>query len=235
MGRWDDKRLVRFRIFPSSFRPPLWHSWCCFSHGMRYLIPICLTAALAWGVVSWMIGPSIRTPAGVLVAEEPLQENCPAHVVAQMKDYTVTAVAAYTIRGRVLHTKHYWADGNDLVPYDVALGWGRMSDQSVLDHLEISQGNRFYFYQWHGESPIPQDEIVAHSSNNHLIAASNAIAHVISGLYPGEIVTMQGYLVNVSKPNGFHWNTSLSRTDTGNGACEVFYVEGIKAERPAGS
>ena len=41
------------------------------------------------------------------------------------------------------------------------------------------------------------------------------MAHAISGLYPGEITTMQGYLVNVSKPDGFHWNTSLTRTDTG--------------------
>jgi hypothetical protein len=71
-----------------------------------------------------------------------------------------------------------------------------------------------------------------HSSNNHLVAANSSIAGVISDLYPGEIVTMKGYLVNISKPNGFYWNTSLSRTDTGKGACEVFYVEGIEAAMP---
>ena len=192
-----------------------------------------MVAALAWGVVSWVRGPSIRTAPGVLVAEEPLQEDCVPQVVAQIKNYTVTAVATYTIRARVLHTKHYWADGNELVPYDVALGWGPMSDQAVLDHLEISQSNRFFFYQWQNAPPVAEKEIECHASNNHLIAANSAVAHVISGLYPGEIVTMQGYLVNVTKPDGFHWNTSLSRTDTGNGACEVFYVTGVKAERPA--
>lgn len=194
-----------------------------------------MVAAIIWGIVSWIMGPSIRTAPGVLVAEEPVQETCPPHVVAQVKDYTLTAVATYTIRARVLHTKHYWADGNDLVPYDVALGWGRMSDQAVLDRLEISQGNRFFFYQWRNASPIPEKEIECHAANNHLIAANSSVAHVIGGLYLGEIVTMQGYLVNVTRPNGFHWNTSLSRTDTGNGACEVFYVEGVKAEVPAGS
>jgi hypothetical protein len=107
-----------------------------------------------------------------------------------------------------------------------------MSDQAVLDHLNISQGNRFYFYEWRNTPPIPEKEIIDHSSNNHLIAADSSIARVISDLYPGEIVTLKGYLVNISKPNGFHWNTSLSRTDTGNGACEVFYVEGIEAVRP---
>lgn len=199
---------------------------------MRRLLNFCLLVAVVWGLVSWVKGPSIRTAPGVVVPEEPLQEAYPPQVVAKIKDYTVTAVATYTIRARVLHTRHYWADGNDLVPYDVALGWGRMSDQSVLDRLEISQGNRFFFYQWQNVPPIPQKEIECHASNNHLIAANSAVGHVISGLYPGEIVTMKGYLVNVTKPDGFHWETSLSRTDTGNGACELFYVVGIKAEEP---
>lgn len=197
---------------------------------MRAALNICILTLVIWGIISWVRGPSIHTPPGVLVAEEPLQEPCAQQVVAQVKGYTLTAMAKYTIRARVLHTKHYWVDGNDLVPYDVALGWGRMSDQSVLDHLEISQGNRFFFYQWQNAPPIPEKEIECHAANNHLIAASGSIARVIGGLYPGEIVTMQGYLVNASKPDGFHWNTSLSRTDTGNGACEVFYVTGIKAE-----
>lgn len=199
---------------------------------MRRLFHLCIFAALAWGFVSWVRGPSIHTAPGVLVPEEPLQEAFAPQVVAQIKDYTVKAVATYTIRARVLHTKRYWVDGSDLVPYDVALGWGQMSDQSVLDHLEITQGNRFFFYHWQNAPPIPQKEIECHASNNHLIAANSDVAHVISGLYPGEIVTMKGYLVNVTKPDGFHWETSLSRTDTGNGACELFYVTGIKAEKP---
>lgn len=199
---------------------------------MRALLYVCVIALIIWGIVSWMMGPSIHTPPGVMVADEPLQEQCDQKVVAQIKDYTLTAMARYTIRARVLRTKHYWADGNDLVPYDVALGWGPMSDQSVLDRLEISQGNRFFFYQWMNSPLIPEKQIECHAANNHLIAADRSIAHVISGLYPGEIVTMQGYLVNVSKRDGFSWNTSLSRTDTGNGACEVFYVQGIKAEKP---
>lgn len=205
-----------------------------FVGNMRRLLPLCILAAVIWGLISWMMSGSIRTAAGVLAPDEPLQENCPAQVVARIKDYTLTAMATYTIRARVLHTKHYWTDGSDLVPYDVALGWGRMSDQSVLDHLEISQGNRFFFYHWQTVPPIPQDEIACHSSNNHLIAANSAVKNVISGLIPGEIVTMKGYLVNVSGANGFYWNTSATRTDTGKGACEVFYVVGIKAERPGG-
>jgi hypothetical protein len=172
----------------------------------------------------------LHTAPGVLVAEEPLQQPCPENAVGDKSDYKITAVATYNIRARVLSTKHYYANQGDLVPYDVALGWGRMSDQTYLDKMDISQGNRFYFYQWEGNPPLPEKEIIAHSSNNHLIAANRSIAWKISRLRAGEVVTLTGYLVNVTGPESFRWQTSLTRTDTGNGACEVMYVESIKEE-----
>jgi hypothetical protein len=49
-------------------------------------------------------------------------------------------------------------------------------------------------------------------------------------LRPGQIVTARGYLVDVRGPGGFTWNTSLSRTDTGAGACELFWVEALDAD-----
>jgi hypothetical protein len=44
---------------------------------------------------------------------------------------------------------------------------------------------------------------------------------------PGEVVTLRGYLVDVRGPNGFRWNTSLRRDDTGDGACELMWVEQV--------
>jgi len=32
------------------------------------------------------------------------------------------------------------------VPIDLAVGWGPMSDQQVLDHLHVSQSMRFFWY-----------------------------------------------------------------------------------------
>ena len=196
---------------------------------MRYLVRSCLVAGLAWSVFSWSQNRPLRHPPGVLVAAEPVQKDCAATSIGSIKGYAVTAVASYEIKARVLHTKHYWVDHNDLVPYDVAMGWGRMSDQAVLDSLAVSQSNRFFFYQWASEPPIPEDEIISHAANVHVIAATREVASVVSGLRAGQLVDMRGYLVNVTGPNGFFWHTSLRRDDTGNGACELFYVESIKA------
>ncbi len=41
---------------------------------------------------------------------------------------------------------------------------------------------------------------------------------------------MSGYLVDVRGPNGFRWNTSLSRNDTGDGACEIMWIESLAVE-----
>jgi hypothetical protein len=179
-------------------------------------------------LVLWICPTSeLRHPPGVRIDSQPVQTNVPARPLCRFEGYDLTAVATYAIAARVLHTRHYWADGNELVPYDVALGWGPMSDQSVLDQLEITQANRFFFYQWHRQPPLPPNEIICHAANNHIIAANPAVAAAVRRLRRGQFVQMRGYLVNATRPDGFHWNTSLTRTDNGNGACELFYVETI--------
>lgn len=172
-------------------------------------------------------GRALRHPPGVLVAAEPEQHLIAGQPLPAPRGWTLTAVATYTIKARVLHTRRYWDAGRALVPRDVALGWGPMSDQAVLDGLKISQSTRFMFYQWEDTPPIPGREIGCHSSNNH---ASPEVAAVIRRLRAGQIATLRGYLVNATGPDGGHWNTSLSRTDDGNGACELFYVESAQAE-----
>ena len=196
----------------------------------RHLKNLAVWSLLAAGI--WWLWPAgaIRHEPGVRLDREPQQQAIEPQTVANFKKYTITAVAAYAIEARVLHTKRYWVDGNDLVPYDVAVGWGAMSDQAVLDRLSISQCNRFFFYEWQNPPPIEVGEIERHAANMHVIAANKTVAKAVKRLRHGEFVAMRGYLVNVGGPNGFHWNTSLRRDDTGNGACEVFYVESVEAK-----
>jgi len=50
-------------------------------------------------------------------------------------------------------------------------------------------------------------------------------------LDPGDLVTLEGELVDVTGPAG-RFATSLSREDIGNGACEVVFVEKVEVARP---
>lgn len=183
---------------------------------------------LACVLLGWYFWPSggKKWPAGILVPDAPVQENLPALQIARHGEYTITGLAKFSMQGRVLSTKHYWFDhGSTLVPVDLALGWGRMSDSAVLDKLEISQSGRFYFWRNRGNNfPIPINEIFASSANMHLIPCNREIARSIKSVERGHIVKFSGYLARV-RAAGFDWPSSMSRTDTGKGACELVYVE----------
>ena len=106
-----------------------------------------------------------------------------------------------------------------------------MSDQSVLDRISISQGNRFFQWSFGGrQPPIPMEEIISHSANMHLIPADAAIKQRLLSVRKGGIVVLDGDLVRVEGKNGFRWRSSLSRTDTGGGACELVWVRSLAVE-----
>ena len=147
--------------------------------------------------------------------------------------FALKPLALYSIDARILHRRNYSYDpGAALVPVDLAVGWGPMSDQSVLDRLSISQSMRFYWFEYRLPPPIPVPEIISHSANMHIIPATPEIASRCKSLRAGTLVHLVGDLVEASGPGISHWRSSLSRTDSGNGACELFYVEEIQ-EIPA--
>ena len=191
------------------------------------LTVLALLAGIVW---LFMSGRPIRHPAGVLVPNPPVQKDIPPKPLPGAAGWNLTAVAEYHLRGLVLGTKLYRSGPQSgLVPIDVAVGWGRMSDQGVLDQFTISMTNRFFFYEWSAAPAIPPDEIKVSAANNHIIAATDDVKRTIALLRAGHIVAMDGYLVNATGPGGATWNSSLRRDDTGNGACELFYVRSVKA------
>ena len=48
----------------------------------------------------------------------------------------------------------------------------------------------------------------------------------------GDVVTLEGDLIEADKPGGWKWRSSMTRDDTGNGACELVYVEALAPAAP---
>ncbi len=110
-------------------------------------------------------------PPGILVREQPLQVDMQPNAF-MLDDYQVTRKARFEIRARVLSTEpYYMGRGGDLAPIDLALGWGVMSDQAVLDQIDISQSSRWYRTRYELPPPVPDQQIIASSSNMHIIPA----------------------------------------------------------------
>jgi len=202
-------------------------SVACVKRFVLFLLLVCLCA----GAVGWLRPrdrPGIRAPGEP--AQEMIGSDAPNFSRA---GWEIHALATYDITARVLHKKRYYVgpDG-DLVPYDFAVGWGPMSDSAVLRQLSISQGNRFFFWEYRGAPPIPEEQIICHAANMHLIPSSGAVRRALWWVSAGDVVRLTGYLVEATYPGNSPWRSSLSRTDTGNGACELMWVESCEVLPP---
>lgn len=182
----------------------------------------------AWHLVTTR---EISRPPGVIAATDPRQEALHGTPPALVKrGYKLTALASFDAQARVISAEHYGYDRMaDLVPVDLALGWGRMSDTTVLRGMSISQDHRFYFYGWRGQPPIPLNELISHSANMHMIPANERIAKQLARVRAGNLVHFSGYLVQAEGADGSLWVSSLTRDDIGAGACEIVWVEELDA------
>lgn len=170
-------------------------------------------------VVCEVAAPTTRT-------WEPLQRPAgPASGPFQQYGVTLRPRAEFLADGLLLSKKRYRDDAGDLSPIDLAIGWGRMSVPGILGDADVGQGGRWYYVTWKdGALPIPPREMMRSSANVHIIPSTDDVSRSLMALRAGEKIRVTGWLVDVSGPNGFSWNTSLSRTDTGDGACEILYV-----------
>lgn len=166
--------------------------------------------------------------AGEIAPSEPVQSSSSADNI-QLNGFMLTALADYSIEARVLSREDYSTGiTSELSPTDLALGWGPMSDEAVLDKIDISQGNRWFY--WRADKlPIPQHEIEIHAANTHIIPANDSVRRQLSNIKVGQLVKIKGLLVEAKRADGWRWRSSLSREDVGNGACELIYVTQLNA------
>lgn len=198
---------------------------------MKKVFILILIAFGCWKLYNY--SDSVTLGPGVMVAEAPRQVTISRPTSFNFDDYTLTEVAKFDLRAKVLSRKNYRYDREaDLSSTDLALGWGRMSDESILEKIKISQSGRFYY--WRVDAfPIPRGEIETHSANMHLIPANDSVKSSINKVRRGDIVKISGSLVNVSSAQGnWHWKSSQTRNDTGSGACEVIFVRKLDIVTP---
>jgi hypothetical protein len=196
---------------------------------MRRILILALLALIGWWVFT--VTRPMRYPPGVLVKAEPVQTMVAAEQAEAWPHgvYMVRPLARYDIQARLLSRKSYSSDEiADLCPVDFAVGWGPMSDQAVLDRLSVWQTGRFFFWKYQNPPPIPATEIISHASNMHLIPASDAIAAALKKVRTGDLFRLRGALVEATRAGLNPVRSSLSRTDTAKGACEVMWVESVE-------
>ena len=167
-------------------------------------------------------------------SEEPYQEETDEEafeVETRKGTVTLTPRAEFDVSAVVAGAERYRLDRESfLSPVDLVLTWGELPEEPYKSQVSYDQSARFYFWR------VPTREldlryIQAHSSNMHMIPGSANVRRALLSVDPGDEVRVSGYLVDAATAEGYNWRSSLSRTDSGPGACELVWVEELQIGR----
>ncbi|MCW5223388.1 hypothetical protein [Verminephrobacter aporrectodeae] len=202
------------------------------SRVLKFAIALCVVFFAAEKLrVHWADQRLLERAAPLQVLADSPVQTATSDAPFALGDYQVRPLAAFALRARVLSSENYYLGKEaDLSHIDLALGWKRMADPAVYGQLSMSQSGRWFHYSWEDEPPIPLQEINESSANMHMIAATPAVERVLQKARKGAYISLTGKLVEVTDPSGWRWTSSLSRTDSGGGACELMYVEFAQVE-----
>jgi hypothetical protein len=172
------------------------------------------------------------------ISQDPVQAPCPPGepILRNVKEgsFTLTRMAQYKVTGLMV-SKEYFSEGWDgiISPVDLLIVWGKLADPEYLKNIGFSHGNRWYHCKWKGGAPVDPAYVITHSSNNHILPANGNIYRAIKQIKKKDQIVLEGFLVNIKgtfSGRPVSWNTSLARTDTGNGSCELFYVSRVRID-----
>ncbi|MCX7042624.1 MAG: hypothetical protein NT117_08085 [Gammaproteobacteria bacterium] len=175
----------------------------------------------ATGAVTCAMPPHFADPA------QPLQSDVNGRMPAfEIDGARFSPQAGLSLEARVLSREDYSLGRESrFSPTDLALGWGPMSAPGMADRLHVSQGGRWYRYRWGGDGPpLPLETIIRSSANMHMVPFDANVARQLEQVADGDVVRIHGWLVHIDEASGWHWRSSLSREDSGAGACELVLV-----------
>lgn len=138
--------------------------------------------------------------------------------------------AEYELKGVVKSKKKYSDFASQISEYDLTIAWGDLNKDEIDKFINYSQSGRWYYYKYSYESPVNADYISKHSANIHIIHKNNEVLNQVKKINEGDHIILKGYLVDVDFKNTNNvplWKTSRTRNDTGDGACEIMYVEEV--------
>ena len=174
-------------------------------------IGFCLLAAVA---------PSHASTAGA-------EYNIAKGLAPSVKDQSIAVLQPFYGNFRILGSKVYADDAQaKFSPIDYAVSWGLFAEPEIARHITVNQYDRYLNWKI-DRLPVPAEQAMQMVSNMHIIPANPQIAKHIQKVKRGDLVRLKGELVEV-KDQDLVWTSSLTPTDTGDGACEVFRVSSIQ-------
>lgn len=169
--------------------------------------------------------PFLQPPVQRTVSEPPFT------VENEGIEYRIEPQYRYDLHGLVVSYAHHsgnfslhrlWNDHINVA--DVCVVWSDNISGADLNRIRFWNGKFTCNFET-GDSGVwerfRQDQI----SNNHLLTIDEDIRRKIRRVRIGDQIHLRGWLASYANDRGFSRGTSITRDDTGNGACETVYLE----------
>ncbi len=204
---------------------------------------VMIALAVVGGINWYLYEREISHPPGILVPEQPRVSDTahPSWITEDGLQYK--PLKHLKIRARLLSRSNVTLGSwTDISPVDLGLGWGRMSDSSIIEQLDMGQynapisGTRFLAFSVRQDAPIrhwprlEQEALFNQLTHLHAIPADDSVENMLKGLRPGQVLTLEGQLVRISDTKGHA--LLASSLVLGDRNCEVMWVESLTLSNP---
>ena len=209
----------------------------------RLMLLASLTAlAISFFQKDKLPGPGFFSDAVLVEPRQTPTQKSPFETKVNKQTYTVTPLFEYELSGVVvtdyesgsfgdIYHHRKWKDFLNVK--DLCVVWGQNITSGVFRKLRYDSGPWTCFFK---APDRKTDEVFRDDqlSNNHLLTDELDLHHQIMRAAPGDEVRIKGVLANYQNTAiGFDRGTSISRTDTGNGACETIFVTDFSITKEA--
>lgn len=142
-------------------------------------------------------------------------------------DQKVSVLKPFSGEFRILGSKEYTDDAQArFSPIDYAVTRGMFTEPEIARQISINQYDRFLNWKM-ARPPIAPKQATELVSNMHIIPANPEIAKVIKQVKRGDLVRIEGELVQVNAKD-LVWTSALDWKGIGDGACKLIRVDSIQ-------
>ncbi|MET3136202.1 hypothetical protein AAKU61_000540 [Undibacterium sp. GrIS 1.2] len=182
----------------------------------------------------------------ISLLDEPKQEaiqEAKFETISNGVTYTVQPLYHYDLVGLVVskHDADTWWDyihrewNDSLNIVDLCVVWGNNVKTNIYNEINFSSGQFTCNFSTSSDTAFAAFDQTA-ISNNHLLSDNPKLTKIMRSVQVGDQIHFRGSLAEYSHHHGFAFKrgTSITRTDTGNGACETVFVDSFEIIKSGG-
>ncbi|OTG80661.1 hypothetical protein [Acinetobacter sp. ANC 4648] len=153
--------------------------------------------------------------------------NIAKGLAPSVKDQKISVLEPFQGEFRILGSKEYFSDEQaKFSPIDYAVTRGLFTEPEIARQISINQYDRYLNWKM-ARTPVPPQLATQLVSNMHIIPANPEIAKEIKKVRRGDLVRLNGDLVQVNDKN-LVWTSALNWNGVGDGACKLIRVHSIQ-------